>query len=673
MQHDSNALRAWILRGLFTLMGIILIVRLFNLQVVDDKYSIWALDQAVIRKVVYPARGIIIDRHGNSILTNKISIDVGVTPAKIRDIDTTHFCELLGIEIEEFEDRIQKAVARNGALRMTIFESFLSEKQHAMLQENIFDFPGFELIERSTREYPMGVGANFLGYINQISPAMLESERYSSYRSGDFVGITGLESVYEEELRGQRGVEYLVRDVMNRPQDSYKNGELDTLPIAGKHLELHLDAELQAYGEELFQGKIGSAVAIDPKTGGILAMVSAPTFDPNLLSGGELGKNFSKLYQEPTRPLFNRAIQAQYSPGSTFKPFTSLVALSVGVINPSFGLGCGGGYFGCGKRIGCTNRAGGHAANLRIAITTSCNSYFMHIFRLVVDSKQWEGGKREGLQKWNDYLNSFGMGHALGIDISGEYNGRVPDLDYFDKLYNNHWNSCNMVVMGMGQGELDLTPLQLANGTAMIANRGYYYTPHFVKSIGGDENHPMLEKYRVKNEAMNIDRAHYEAVVEGMAGVMTNGTGRGVQIPGITQGGKTGTVENYVMMHGKRVKLDNHSMFISFAPLDDPKIAIAVVVQNAGYGATWAGPIASLMTEKYLTGEVKRKALEDRMLNGNTIKNYIYTIDSIQRAKDMERAEIINAGKVEKERKRRLQDTMMVEYILREHYGLKLN
>ncbi len=671
MSIDTNSRRAWVLRIVFGLMGLILIARLFSMQVLDDKYGVMAHDQAVIRKVIYPARGIIVDRNGQSLLTNKISVDIGVTPAKITNLDTMQFCSYLGIEKSEFENRIQSAIAKNGALRTTIFQTFLTEGEHARFQENIFDFPGFELIERTTREYPRKIGSSFLGYINQISRGMLETERYMSYRQGDFVGITGLESVYEEVLRGQRGVEYLVRDVMNRPQDSYMGGALDTMALAGKNLELYLDADLQEYGEQLFEGKIGSVIAIDPKTGGILAMVSGPTYDPNLLSGGDLGKNFSGLYQLSTRPLFNRAVQAQYPPGSTFKPVTALVGLDAGVITPSFGLACGGGYYGCGKRIGCTNTRAGHAANLKTAIATSCNSYFLHTFRLIVDSKQWPGGRHEGVQKWHDYLSEFGLGKALGVDITGEYKGSIPDAAYFDRIYNNHWNSCNMVGMGMGQGEIDMTPMQMANVMAIIANKGFYYKPHFVRSVDGNTKSQILEKYLTPHRVGNIQESTFQSVIDGMEEVVNNGTGRVAQLPNIRVAGKTGTVENYDMLGGKRVKLDNHSVFVCFAPVDNPQIAIAVVVQNAGYGSTWAAPIATLMMEKYLTGEVKRKPLEDRMKNSNTIKKYIHTLDSVQRQRDMQREELKNLDITTKLMLQKQQDTMMVKYILSEYYGLK--
>ncbi len=665
--------RAWIIRILFSVLAVILIVRLFTMQVLDERYELMAADQAILRKVIYPARGIIMDRNGQSLLSNQVTFDLAVTPAKVKDIDTFLFCDLLSISTSEFEERLQRLIIRNGSLRTSVFESFLSDEKNARLQENIFNFEGFELIERTTRTYPLKIGAHFLGYINEVNKGMLERERYASYRQGDYAGITGLENVYEEVLRGRRGVQYMVRDVMNRPQDSYKNGALDTMPIAGKNLELYLDAELQAYGEKLFEGKIGSVIAIEPKTGGILAMVSAPSFDPNLLSGGNFGKNYSELYRNPIRPLFNRAVQAQYPPGSTFKPVTALVALDVGVITPSYGLRCAGGYYGCGRRIKCTHSDAGHSSNLERAMATSCNSYFCHVFRMIVDSKQWPGGKREGIQVWHDYLYSFGLGHALGVDITGEYKGSIPDADYFDRIYNNHWNSCNMVVMGMGQGEIDMTPIQMANVMALIANKGHYYIPHLVKSIDGNPKDSLLLPFLDKKEVTTIPEDAFQAVIDGMESVVASGTGRVAQLPGIRVAGKTGTVENYALLGGERTKLDNHSVFVCYAPVDDPQIAIAVIVQNSGYGSTWAGPIASLMMEKYLTDTVKRIPLQEKMFNTNTVKSYIYTLDSLQREKDLQRELLRNADRETQLRVKRQRDTVLVQQILEYYYHIKVD
>lgn len=663
--------RAWLIRILFIALAIILIARLFVLQMVDDKYKILADDQAIFKKVIYPARGEILDRKGRSLLINNMSYDLSFTPNKIKELDTALFCEVMNITKADFEKTVDKLAKKNGYQRPSVFMASLPVDINARLQENLYQFQGFEIIERSMRSYPLGIGAHVFGYVNEISPSRLQMERYASYRQGDYVGINGLENVYEEVLRGQRGVEYWVRDVHNRPQDSYKDGELDTASIAGSTLELYLDAELQAYGEKLMQGKIGSVVAIDPKTGGILALVSAPTYDPNLLSGGELAKNYNKLSAEYTRPLFNKATQAQYPPGSTFKPITGLVALDVGAITPNFGMGCSGGYYLCGRRIGCTHSNAGHAANMRAAMANSCNSYFCHLFRLIVDDKQY-GGVKNGVQQWYEYMSKFGLGHPLGIDITGEYPGIIPDSAYFNKVYNNHWNSCNMTVMGMGQGEVTLTPLQLANAMCIIANRGYFYTPHFVKSIGGDPQHPMLEKYLTRNDVLtHVSKEAYDAIIFGMVDVTTIGTGKVAKLEGINVASKTGTAENFANINGQQqVKLDNHSVFVCFAPAEDPKIAIAVIVQNSGYGATWAGPVASLMMEKYLTDTVKRIPLQDRMYNGNTIKKYIYTIDSLQRQKDRIRELLKTADQRTQDSLRRQRDTFVVQKILQKYYNI---
>lgn len=670
MSFSQNP-RPWIVRGMFIILGIILVSRLVSLQLIEDKYKVMADGQAIFRKVVYPARGSIVDRNGKALLTNNVTYDLAFYPNKIKDLDTAFFCEMLGIDEATFVKTIKKQVMRNGHQRMSIFEAGLSPEKNARVQENIYMFEGFELQERSKRNYPLGIGGHIFGYLNEVSERMLQNPRYASYRQGDYVGQSGLESKYEEVLRGQRGVQYLVRDVLNRPRDAYKEGTMDTASIAGKTLELYLDADLQAYAEKLMEGKIGSAIAIEPQTGGILAMVSGPTYDPNLLSGADFSKNYTTLTKMHTRPLFNRAILAQYPPGSTFKPLTALIGLDVGVISPAFGFPCGGAYMSCGRAIRCTHAGGGHAANLRVAMANSCNAYFCDVFRKTVDAKKWKGGTREGLEAWHDYLNAFGLGHPLGIDIPGENPGNVPDTSYFNKIYNNHWNSCNMVVVGMGQGEIDMTPLQMANAMAMIANRGYYYVPHFVKSIGGNTKDSFLSSYLEKHTPTHITTDAFNSVIDGMEDVVVKGTGRVAQLPGVAVCGKTGTVENYAMLNGLRTKLDNHSVFVCFAPKDDPKIAIAVIVQNSGYGATWAGPIASLMMEKYLKDSITapaRLALQTKMFNSNTVKGYIRTLDSMQRQKDILRDLIRTADKRTKDSIRKNRDTLLVRKIMKELY-----
>jgi len=664
--------RSWIIRIMFAVMAIILLGRLFALQILDDNYKILAADQAIYRKIIYPARGVILDRKGKTLMYNNVTFDLMVTPNKITpDMDTALFCSVMEMDKAAFNKTLSKIINRDGRQRAGVFQAQLSKEKNSRLQENLYLFPGFELVERTTRTYPQPIGAHIFGYIAEVSKSMLEKERYSSYKQGDYVGITGLENVYEEVLRGRRGVEYLVRDVLNRPRDSYKNGSMDTAAIAGKTLSLYLDADLQAYAEKLMQGKIGSAVAIDPKTGGILAMVSAPGFDPNLLSGADRSKNISKLFADPTTPMFNRAIQAVYPPGSTFKPLTALIGLDIGVITPAFGYPCGGGYYACGNRIGCTHSGHGHAANLRLAMANSCNAYFCHVFRLSVDAKKFKNVK-EGVEKWHGYLSSFGLGHKLGIDITGEKPGEVPDSAFYNERYNGSWNSCTTVFVGMGQGELGLTPMQMANAMCLIANRGYYYTPHFVKAIDGNGKDPLLKPYLEKHEVTHIPSTSFQAVIDGMEDVVTNGTGRVAILPGVAVCGKTGTVENYAIINGNKQKLDNHSVFVCFAPKDDPKIAIAVVVQNSGYGATWAGPVASLMMEKYLTDSIKRKPLEDRMTNTRIIKPYIYYLDSMQRIKDRLRDQLRYADKRTADSVKKNRDTMLVREILNNYIPASL-
>lgn len=656
-------------------MAVILISRLFTLQLLDDRYKVMAEGQAIFRKVVYPARGAIIDRKGKALLVNNVTYDLVFTPNKIKNLDTALFCEVMSTNIESFRRNLKKLVQRNGYQRQSVYEAGLSQEKNARLQENLYQFEGFELQERITRTYPLGIGAHIFGYLNEVSAPMLEKPRYSSYRQGDYVGLSGLENSYEEVLRGQRGVEYMVRDVLNRPRDSYKNGAMDTPSIAGKTLELYLDADLQAYAEKLMEGKIGSAVAIDPRTGGILAMVSAPTYDPNLLSGSGFGRNYTELVKSYTTPLMNRAILAQYPPGSTFKPITALIGLDVGAITPSFGYPCGGGYYACGSRIGCTHSGGGHAANLRIAMANSCNAYFCDVFRRTVDMKKWPGGVHEGVQRWHDYLYSFGLGHPLGIDIPGEKPGGVPDSNYFNGKYNFRWNSCTMVFVGMGQGELELTPIQMANAMCLIANRGYYYKPHFVKSVGGNEKDPVLKPFLEKHQVTHIGDSAFNAVILGMEDVVTRGTGKVAILPGVSVCGKTGTVENYAVLNGQKTKLDNHSVFVCFAPKENPRIAIAVVVQNSGYGATWAGPIASLMMEKYLKDSISgasRIALQEKMFKANTVKSYIRVIDSLQRQKDRLRELLRTADKRTQDSVKRMRDTMLVKQILKDYYQVDL-
>ncbi len=627
--------RQYIIKLIFIGVASVILLRLFFLQNFESKYKVMANDIAIYKKVVYPPRGVIYDRKGKVMLSNTTIYDLMVTPRNIKNFDTLQFCNALGLDIPGFMKIMKGVQSRNIDVRQSTFMEQLSPEQTARFQENQFSFPGFELVERNIREYKNATAGIVLGYIGEVSVDMLKKDRYASYRQGDYTGLSGLELQYEEALRGQRGVHFFERDKFNRPRDPYRGGALDTLEISGKSLELYMDADLQSYAEKLMQNKVGSVVAIDPQTGGILTMVSSPCYDPNLLRGKDRAKNYGALYREATRPLFNRATQAAYPPGSTIKPMTGLVALSVGAITPSFGLACYGSYNYCGRPIACEHKDGGHAANFRLALAHSCNSYFSHIFRLTIDYKSF-GSVKVGLQKWHDYFSACGFGRQSGIDLPFEGKGLLPDTTTYNKMYRGVWNSCTVVFVGMGQGELALTPLQMANSMAIIANKGYYYIPHFVKSINNNYNDPLLKKYHEKKVVLNIPDSSFSAVQQAMQDVVESGTAIGAKVDGITVCAKTGTAENKALVNGTVIKMANHSMFVAFAPKENPKIAIAVAVENSGFGATWAAPIASLLIEKYLKDSVtvKRKSVEDKMFNAKLINKYVYTIDSAIRTHD---------------------------------------
>lgn len=628
--------RELVLKIIFVSVAVIMLSRLFFLQLFEDKYKVMANDIAIMRKVVYPPRGVIYDRKGKVMLNNEVVYDLVVTPIEAKkNMDTLRFCEALGIDTVMYQKLMQRAVNKSGWVRQSVFIEQLSQAQAARFQENIFLFNGFQMVERNIRSYPNPHAAVVLGYIGEVSPSMLKKDRFKSYNQGDYVGIDGLELAYEEVLRGQRGIYFIEKDNFNRPRDAYKGGKLDTPAVAGRSIELHLDADLQAYGEKLMSNKLGSVVAIDPSTGGILSMVSSPSYDPNLLRGKERSKNFGKLFLDATKPLFNRAMKGSYNPGSTQKPLTALVALEEGVITPSYGYPCGGGYYACGKRVGCTHSGGGHAANLRYAMANSCNSYFCHIYRLAVDKKAYKNVK-EGLHQYYLHMASFGLGHPLGVDLPGEKGGTLFDAPDYDKMYNGSWNSCTNLFIGMGQGEIATTPLQMANAMCIIANRGFYYTPHFVKSVARNPNDPILAPFKMKHQVSNISDSAFAIVGLGMMDVVERGTGTVARLPGVEVCAKTGTVENKAIVNGQVLKLQNHSMFVAYAPRVNPKICIAVVVENSGYGATWAGPIASLMIEKYLFDTVSnsRKHLEEKMFNAHVIPKYTYIIDSAIRLRD---------------------------------------
>lgn len=627
-----NQSRSYIIRILFVLAFLVIFVQLFNLQVLSSEYKIKADQNALLRKTIYPARGVVFDRKGRPLVKNTLMYDLMVTPSEVKGVDTAYLCKLLDIDTAEFNRRIVSAIVKNTAARPSAFEDLLTPEKYARLDENMWRFGnGFFLQERPVRTYPFNAGAAFMGYIGEVDSAII-ARSGGFYEPGDYVGRTGLESYYEKVLMGQRGVQVLIKDNKNRVKGSYAKGAEDEPAIAGQGLKTYVDGELQQLAEKLLTNKIGSIVAIDPKTGGIIAMASGPVYSPNDLTGANFKKTYSKFVLDVSRPLLNRAIKGQYPPGSTYKPIGALIGLDEGVIGPRSGIGCNGAYYGCARPVRCTEKWSGHAANLRLAIAHSCNSFFSMTYRLTVDNPNI-GNVKKGYAKWKEYMDAFGYGHPLGVDLSSEDKGNIPDTAKYNTVYRGSWNSCTNVTLGIGQDMMLATPLQIANTMTIIANKGYYYTPHFVKEIEGEkEEDTLLNKFRVRHKIpVHISDSLYHLVIEGMHDVTLVGTAQSIpKIPGIDICAKTGTAENF----HKQIKQKDHSVFACFAPKDDPKIAIAVIVENGGFGATWAGPMAYLMVEKYLTDSLRadRKAEVERIAAANLLPSWIpldqYTEDS---------------------------------------------
>ena len=621
-----NQSRSRIIRLIFLVAFVLIAVQLFFLQVVPNEYDKLAMSNAVFPKIIYPERGIIYDRNGKAILNNTIMYDLMVTPAEVKNFDTATFCSLMEIDTADFRARIRDAIIKNKSVRPSVFEDLLTPKMQARFEENSWRFPGFALVERPVRTYPFHVAAHILGYINEVDSRDIERSG-NFYRMGDYIGKSGLEATYEKVLMGQRGVQYLIKDNHNRLVGRYKEGILDTGAIAGKGLHTYLDIELQQLAEKLMTNKVGGVVAIDPKTGGILAMASGPTFDPNELTGPDKNRNYSRLVLDVAGPLLNRAVKGQYPPGSTFKPIGALVALNENVITPSFGYPCMGRYYACGHgKPACTHAGGGHANNLRLSIANSCNAYYAHIYRLTVDNPKY-GSVKKGYEHWHDYMNEFGLGVSLGVDLPSEDNGNIPDTTEYNRDYRGSWNSCTNLTLGIGQDKMLVTPLQLANAMCIIANKGYYYTPHFVQKIedAGPED-TLLNRYRKRNDVLtHIPDTAFNAVIWGMQDVVERGTARSAAIPGIDVCAKTGTAENKRYLDGKVVQLKDNSVFVCFAPRDNPKIVLAVVVENAGFGGTWAGPISSILMEKYLNDTLRPERVKkaEEIANANLMPSYL--------------------------------------------------
>lgn len=627
-----NQSRSRVIQLIFIAIFLIITAQLLHLQIFSSEYKIQAENNAIYRKVVYPDRGIIYDRKSRAILENTIMYDLMVTPKDVKGTDTAVLCSILGIDTAEFRKRIVTAIIKNTSYKPSVFAALVSDDIYAQLNENMYRLPGFVLSERPVRKYPFEAAANVLGYLGEVDTTFLRKHKGEGYEMGDYAGMTGLESSYEKVLMGQRGVKRYIRDNKNRIQGSYENGIYDTAAIAGRNLYSSIDIDLQQLAEKLLGNKIGSAVAIDPKTGGILAMATSPSYNPNLLTGSERRKNFSRLILDTARPLLNRAIKGQYPPGSTFKPMGALVALDEGLITPGYGYPCSGAYYSCGRPVKCEHHDPGHAATLRLALSHSCNSYFSNVFRMAIDNPAYKS-PQEGYLKWKEYMNAVGLGVRLDIDLPSEDRGNIPDTSRYNRDFGgSRWNSCNILTLGIGQDRMLATPLQLANVMCFIANKGYYYTPHFIDSVENEHSSDTaLRKYRIKHNVTHISDEDFEAVQLAMLDVTVSGTAVGAQIPGINICAKTGTAQN---PHGK-----NHSLFVAFAPKENPKIAIAVVVENAGFGATWAAPIASLMMEKYLNDTISAKRLPEveriskADLIPDAIKHWYAVKDSIKLAK----------------------------------------
>jgi penicillin-binding protein 2 len=658
-----NQSRSNIIRLIFGGMFLVIFAQLFNLQVFSDKYKKMAQENALFPKRVYPTRGIIYDHRQRAILNNTILYDLMVTPSQVRNMDTVFFCQLLEIDSAEFRSRILDAKVKNGTFRPSIFEDLLEPDLYAKLEENIWRFPGFNLQERPVRVYPFNAAAHIMGYVGEVDSAILRRSNYY-YQLGDYVGRSGLEQFYEKQLMGKRGIEYWIKDNKNRLVGHYENRELDTPAIAGRNLHTSLDIELQQLAEKLMTNKVGSVVAIEPKTGGILAMASGPDYDPNSLTGPDKQINYSKLVLDVTAPLLNRAIKGLYPPGSTYKPMGALVGLDEGVINQASGYPCLGVYLACKHPVKCLENWPGHAANLRLAIAHSCNSFFSNTFRLTIDNRKI-GDVREGLETWKSYMNKFGLGHRIGVDLPSEDGGNIPDTAAYDKEYHGSWNSCTMVTLGIGQDKMLVTPLQMANAMCIVANKGSFYIPHFVTKIEGQsQDDSVLNKYSQRHEVLtHISDADYETVISGMQDVTEVGTARIARIDGINMCAKTGTAENYLTLEGRRTKLNNNSMFVCFAPREDPKIAIAVVIQNAGFGATWAGRIGSLLAEKYLRDTLTaiRVKLATDIANTNLLPGYLVRLQFIT---DSSRAAIWAQQTGDSSRWKRFQDPLLRRQML---------
>lgn len=598
--------RKYILEGIVVAIILLFICRLFYLQILDNNYKDSADNNAFFKKTLYPARGTISDRDGRLLVYNRPTFDIAYIPRQVEKFDTLDFCNTLGISKYQFENRIRDIKDRTknpGYSTYTVqtFMTQLSIEECSLLQEKLYKFPGFFIQNRTERQYSYPNAGLLLGYVAEVSRGQMEKDPY--YARGDYGGKSGIENSYEKILRGQKGVEISLRDARGRIQGRYEDGKFDEAPVSGKNLKLSIDIELQAYGEYLMQNKVGSIVMIEPSTGEVLCLVTSPSYDPSMLLGRDYGKNFSELDKNPLKPLYNRAIQGMYPPGSTFKTTQGLIFLEEDIITASTMYACAGGYPPLGGRPKCHPH--GSPLALVPAIATSCNSYFCYGLTNMLHNKKY-GSVTQAFDIWRDHMVDQGFGYRLGIDLPSEKRGFIPNSGFYTKAFKtDKWRAANIISIAIGQGEILATPLQVANLAATIANRGYYYAPHVVKEI---QDMPLDSIYTHKHYT-NIKKEYYDLIADGMEAAVTGGTCRRVYVPGLDICGKTGTAEN---PHGK-----DHSIFMGFAPKNNPKVAIFVIVENAGFGATYGVPIARLMFEKYLLNEIPEvdKGLETSLAN----------------------------------------------------------
>ncbi|MDO4762787.1 MAG: penicillin-binding transpeptidase domain-containing protein [Flavobacteriaceae bacterium] len=589
-------------------VAIIFVARLFYLQLVTDKYIINAANTSVKIEYIIPQRGIIFDRNSKILVGNQPAYEISYTKARMtKDFDTLGFCNLLSISREEFEEKIKKVEKEKyfSKVKPTTFIKDLSREDMARIQELIFKYPAFEVMQRPQRKYEVSTSGNLLGYTNQVNDAYIKKDSLY-YLPGDLAGMTGIEKAYEKELRGEKGMKYIQKDIRLQDIGSYKNGALDKEEVSGKDIVLTIDYDLQRIAQEMLVNKRGAIVALDPNNGEILAMATGPDIDPNLFTGPEKTRNLYRLQMDSmNRPMFDRSIQAAYPPGSTFKLVTALAAMQMGVMTSKTIFPCAGGFYVSGVRI----KGHGGADPLIPSLQVSSNCFFSYAYLAMLN--KYPKNPNKGIDEWAEIMHSFGLGVFLNNDLAVGSKGLIPDGNFYEKRYGKKWKPMQAVFNGMGQGEILLTPLQIANFTAAIANKGWYYTPHIVKSIDGKPN---PDKRFKEKRYTKVDKKHFDDVLKGMEAVVLNGTGRGLKSNDFTQLAKTGTAQ---VPQGK-----DNSIYTMIAPADNPKIVVAAVMEHAGYGATWAGPACTIIAEKYLLGEIRREHLYKKMVNSSFMPEY---------------------------------------------------